>query len=131
MRNRSGRPSSRAIRSILYGGYPSAAFATRSSARSISSKPSRNGLDNDGTRAMISKSYDSDFVGPFRHPGPRRSTWTSSVWLALIWAIGAKGARRRNGLYGDFKGVLKQIQWLLAHFQKLGDQVASAVPLLG
>src|SRR5262245_29830282 len=94
MRNRSGRPSSRAIRSILYGGYPSAALATRSSARSISSKPSRNGLDNDGTRAMISKPYDSDFVGPWRRPADRRSTWTSPVRLALIWAIGAKPARR-------------------------------------
>src|SRR5258708_15964727 len=96
VRNRSGRPSSRAIRSILYGGYPSAAFATRASARSISSKPSRNGLDNDGTRAMISKSYNSDFVGPFRHPGlpevhldiPRRP--------ALIWATGVERARRKE-----------------------------------
>jgi hypothetical protein len=30
-------------------------LATRSSARSISSNPSRNGLDRDGTRDMVSK----------------------------------------------------------------------------
>src|SRR5258708_37513474 len=93
MRNRSGRPSSRAIRSILYGGYPSAALATRSSARSISSKPSRNGLDNDGTRAMISKSYDSDFVGPLRHPRPPEGHLDTPRRLAPILATRVERAR--------------------------------------
>src|ERR1700730_15009518 len=41
---------------MLYGGYPSAPLTTRSSARSISSNPSRNGLDNEGTRDIFLQS---------------------------------------------------------------------------
>src|ERR1700739_4888818 len=50
IRNRSGEPLVRSHRSILYGGYPSAPLTTRSSTRSISSNPRRNGLDSVGTR---------------------------------------------------------------------------------
>src|ERR1700730_3746574 len=41
---------------MLYGGYPSAPLTTRSSARSISSNPRRNGLDNEGTRDIFLQS---------------------------------------------------------------------------
>src|SRR3982074_1957387 len=52
---------------MLEGGGPSAPLTTRSSARSISSNPNRNGLDNEGTRD-ITKSSRSDFEGPLRRP---------------------------------------------------------------
>src|ERR1700744_1023104 len=67
MRKRSGWPLLRSQRSMLEGGEPSAPLTTRSSTRSISSNPSRNGLDNEGTRD-ISKPSRSDFEGPLRRP---------------------------------------------------------------
>src|SRR5690606_18594060 len=50
---------------MLYGGYPSdVALATRSSARSISSKPSRKGDDRDGTRDIAKPSQALRSLGP-------------------------------------------------------------------
>src|SRR6266567_7784470 len=53
---------------------PSAPLTTRSSARSISSNPSRNGLDNEGTRDIFLQSpleATLKFQGPCGAPGNR------------------------------------------------------------
>src|SRR5262249_8091463 len=70
-RRRSGLSWPGASRSVVQGGEPYARLATRSSARSIWSKPIRNGLDSDGTRDIFKALALSDFDGALVAPrGP-------------------------------------------------------------
>src|ERR1700730_16294018 len=113
MRRRSGWPFSRAIRSILYGGQPSAALDTRSSARSISSNPSRNGLDKDGTRDMVSKPSQATLTGALSAPlkGPPGFGFSQNPeGPAQIWGAAVKASRMTADEGVKVLGRLREVQ---------------------
>src|SRR4029077_18464857 len=79
----------------------SAAFDTRSRARSILSNPSRKGLDRDGTRDMVSKPSEATLTGPFRHPSKAvriRELRPASPNMGGA-GYGFKNGKRRSAVY--------------------------------